>query len=134
MEETNHMNTLTNIVYILADVLETNLMDMEQEYRRHGYALRHEAKRQFNAAIHAIRSLKADISRKCTPSEQENFGSDADMVNALLLMLLDRTGDDDMQAFKFFDYIKSFPSKLGLDLQVDGAFAHLFDSQNKQAL
>ena len=56
------------------------------------------------------------------------------MVNALLLMLLDRTGDDDMQAFKFFDYIKSFPSKLGLDLQVDGAFAHLFDSQNKQAL
>lgn len=133
MKRTDNMNTLTNIVYILTDVLETNLMDMEQEYRRHGYALHHEAKRQFNAAIHAIRRLKADIN-KCSYGEQESFGNDADMVNALLLTMLDRVGDDDMQAFKFFDYIKSFPSKLGLDLQVDGAFAHLFDSQNKQAL
>lgn len=133
MEETNHMNTLTNIVYILADVLETNLMDMEQEYRRHGYALRHEAKRQYNAAIHAIRRLKADID-KCSAGEQESFGNDADIVNALLLTLIDRVGDDDLLAFKFFNYIKSFPSKLGLDLQVDGAFAYVFGNPNKEAL
>lgn len=133
MEGTTKLNTLTNIVYILTDVLETNLMDMEAAYRREGYGLRHDVKRQYNAAIHAIRRLKADIN-KCSAGEQESFGNDADMVNALLLTLLDRVGDDDPLAFKFFCYIKSFPSKLGLDLQVDGAFAHLFDIQNKQAL
>lgn len=128
MEGTTKLNTLTNIVYILTDVLETNLMDMEAAYRREGYGLRHDVKRQYNAAIHAIhaiRRLKADIN-KCSDSEQESFGNDADMVNALLLTLLDRVGDDDLLAFKFFNYIKSFPSKLGLDLQVDRAFAHLF--------
>lgn len=130
MEGTTRLNTLTNIVYILTDVLETNLMDMESAYRREGYGLRHDVKRQYNAAIHAIRRLKADIN-KCSAGEQESFGNDADMVNALLLTLLDRVGDDDMLAFKFFNYLKAFPSKLGLDLQVDGAFAHLFDNQNK---
>lgn len=129
MEGTTKLNTLTNIVYILTDVLENNLMDMEAAYRREGYGLRHDVKRQYNTAIHAIRRIKDDIN-KCSMSEQESFGDDADMVNALLLTLLDRVGNDDMLAFKFFNYIKSFPSKLGLDLQVDGAFAHLFNHTN----
>lgn len=129
MEGTTKLNTLTNIVYILTDVLENNLMDMEAAYRREGYGLRHDVKRQYNTAIHAIRRIKDDIN-KCSMSEQESFGDDADMVNALLLTLLDRVGDDDMLAFKFFNYIKSFPSKLHLDLQVDGAFAHLFNHTN----
>ena len=42
MEGTTKLNTLTNIVYILTDVLETNLMDMEAAYRREGYGLRHD--------------------------------------------------------------------------------------------
>ena len=66
MEDTRRMSVLTNIVYVLTDVLETNLMDMEEEFRRRGFALRHEPKRNFNTAIAAIRRLKSDVN-KCTP-------------------------------------------------------------------
>ena len=34
MEDTRRMSVLTNIVYVLTDVLETNLLDMEEEYHR----------------------------------------------------------------------------------------------------
>lgn len=33
MEDTRRMSVLTNIVYVLTDVLETNLLDMEEEFR-----------------------------------------------------------------------------------------------------
>lgn len=64
-------------------------------------------------------------------STQENFGHDADITNALLLTLIDRCGDDDELAFRFYNYIKSFPSKLGLRLEVDDAFDFL-DEKQKQ--
>lgn len=62
----------------------------------------------------------------CSESTQENFGNDSDMVNAMLLTLIDRCGDDDNLAYKMYEYIKSFPSKLNLDLDLDNAFSHLF--------
>jgi len=44
-----------------------------------------------------------------------------------LLTLIDRCGDDDNLAYKMYEYIKSFPSKLNLDL--DNAFSHLFKKE-----
>ena len=32
MQETTQLNTLTNIVFVLTDVLETNLLEMQQQY------------------------------------------------------------------------------------------------------
>lgn len=125
MKGTDRMNTITNIVYVLTDVLETNLLDMQAEFKKHGFELRHDAKRNFNTAIASIRKLKRDLD-SCSDSTQENFGNDADMLNAMLLTLVDRCGDDDEFAFKLYNYIKSFPSKLGLELELDGAFNHLF--------
>lgn len=60
MQGTDKLNTITNIVFVLTDVLETNLLD------------------------------------------------------------------DDNLAYKMYEYIKSFPSKLNLDLDLDNAFSHLF--------
>ena len=31
MQETTQLNTLTNIVFVLTDVLETNLLEMQQQ-------------------------------------------------------------------------------------------------------
>lgn len=125
MEGTCKINTMTNIVYVLVDIMETNLMDMEEEYRKEGYELKHEAKRNFKTAIASIKKLKKDVGH-CEESTQENFGNDADMVNALLLTLIDRCGDDDEFTFKMYNYIKSFPSRLKLGLEMDSAFGHLF--------
>lgn len=125
MQGTDKLNTITNIVFVLTDVLETNLLEMQQQYKKEGFELRHDSKRNFNTAIAAIRRLKRDLDH-CSVNTQENYGNDADMVNAMLLTLIDRCGDDDEFAFKLFNYIKSFPSKLNLELDLDDAFSHLF--------
>ena len=125
MQETTQLNTLTNIVFVLTDVLETNLLEMQQQYKKEGFELRHDSKRNFNTAIAAIKRLKSDVNH-CSESTQENFGNDSDMVNAMLLTLIDRCGDDDNLAYKMYEYIKYFPYKLNLDLDLDNAFSHLF--------
>ena len=125
MQGTDKLNTITNIVFVLTDVLETNLLEMQQQYKKEGFELRHDSKRNFNTAIAAIKRLKSDVNH-CSESTQENFGNDSDMVNAMLLTLIDRCGDDDNLAYKMYEYIKYFPSKLHLDLDLDNAFSHLF--------
>lgn len=130
MQGTDKLNTITNIVFVLTDVLETNLLDMQQEFKKQGFELRHDSKRNFNTAIASIKKLKRDINH-CSDATQENYGNDSDMVNAMLLTLIDRCGDDDEFAFKMYNYIKSFPSKLNLDLDLDNAFSHIFKKEGK---
>lgn len=103
MQETTQLNTLTNIVFVLTDVLETNLLEMQQQYKKEGFELRHDSKRNFNTAIAAIKRLKSDVNH-CSESTQENFGNDSDMVNAMLLTLIDRCGDDEFPPSIFYEF------------------------------
>ncbi len=128
MEGTDKLNTMTNIVYVITDVLETNLMEMQQQYRKEGYELRHDAKRNFNTAIASIKKLKRDLNH-CTQETQGNFGNDADMVNAMLLTVIDRCGDNDKLLYRLYEYVQSFPSKLGLEIDGERAFEHLFEKR-----
>lgn len=128
MQGTDKINTITNIVFVLADVLESNLINMQEEFKKNGFELRHEAKRSFNTALANIKKLRREVDR-CSESTQDNFGKDSDMLNAIMLMIIDRCGDDDMFHFKLYNYIKSFPSKLNLDLDLDNAFSHIFESR-----
>lgn len=126
----DNLNTLTNALYCLVDVLETNLMDLEGAFRKQGFALRFDAKRNFNAALHALKKLKSDVN-KTSMDTQEHFGNDADMINAdminaMIMTFIDRTGEDDMMAYKIYEYLKSFPSKLNLNTDFDWAFEHVF--------
>lgn len=55
-----------------------------------------------------------------------------DVVETLLLafikLLIDRCGDDDKKMFAFYNYIKSCPSQLGLELSDEkSVFAHIFN-------
>jgi hypothetical protein len=131
MQGTDKINTITNIVFVLADVLESNLINMQEEFKKNGFELRHEAKRSFNTALANIKKLRREVDR-CSESTQDNFGKDSDMLNALMLMIIDRCGDDDMFHFKLYNYIKSFPSKLNLDLDLDSAFSHIFESREDE--
>ena len=51
MQGTDKLNTITNIVFVLTDVLETNLLEMQQKYKKEGFELRHDSKRNFNTEI-----------------------------------------------------------------------------------
>ena len=128
MQGTDKLNTITKIVFVLTDVLETNLLEMQQQYKKEGFELRHDSKRNFNTAIAAIKRLKSDVNH-CSESTQENFGNDSDMVNAMLLTLIDRCGDDVNLAYKMYEYIKSLPCKLNLYLALDNALSNLFKKQ-----
>lgn len=127
---TTDLNTLTNTLFVLVDVLETNLMDLEQAFKKQGCVLRFDAKRNFNTALHALKKLKGDVN-KCETSVQEYFGNDADMINAMLMTFIDRTGEDDMMAYNIYEYLKSFPSKVGLNTDFDWAFEHVFKKSDK---
>ena len=93
---TTNLNTTLNLTYVLADVVETLLLDMRSEMKKQGYDLRYDAKHNFNTAIAAIRRLKQDVD-KTQLSTQENFGNDSDCLLAFIKLLIDRCGDDDKE-------------------------------------
>ena len=39
MQGTDKLNTITNIVFVLTDVLETNLLEMQQQYKKEGFEI-----------------------------------------------------------------------------------------------
>lgn len=124
---TTNLNTTLNLTYVLTDVVETLLLDMRSEMKKRGYDLRHDAKHNFNTAIAAIRRLKQDVD-KTQFSTQENFGNDSDCLLAFIKLLIDCCGDDDKKMFAFYNYIKSYPSQLGLELSDEkSVFAHIFN-------
>ena len=124
---TTNLNTTLNLTYVLTDVVETLLLDMRSEMKKRGYDLRHDAKHNFNTAIAAIRRLKQDVD-KTQFSTQEKFGNDSDCLLAFIKLLIDRCGDDDKKMFAFYNYIKSYPSQLGLELSDEkSVFAHIFN-------
>lgn len=124
------LNTMNNALFVLVDVLETNLMNFEQELKKNGYMLRHEDKRNYNTALKALQRLRKTTNEN-TQQEQEDYGTDADMINAMLMTFIDRTGEDDVMAYKIYEYLKSFPSKLELNTDFDWAFEHVFDKKDK---
>lgn len=129
---TTTLNTTLNLSYVLVDVLETLLYDLRKEMNKQGYELRHDAKRNFNTAIAAIRRLKQDVD-KTQFSTQENFGNDSDCLLAFIRLLVDRCGDNDKKMFEFYNYVKMFPSQLGLELSNErSVFAHIFENQENK--
>ena len=107
---TSEMTIHSNLLFLLADVTETLMMDVQSMMNKNGFELRHEAKRNFNTAIHNIRKLKNSVSG-CSQTTQENFGNDSDHMYEFIKLIIDRCGEDDEKMFKFYNYIKSFPSQ-----------------------
>lgn len=122
----------TNICYMLADLMEMSLMDLNEIFEDAGLILHHAQKKYFKGAIHNVRNLIKEVSH--TPQlTQISFGNDSDMMRAMMLLILDRCGEDDEIMWKFYEYIKSFPSKLNLLIEDESAFAHIFEKdENKE--
>lgn len=119
-----------NILYILVDIMESRLMDMEHLMRKNNLMLRYDTKRNFNAAMSAIRKLKIDVN-KCSNKEQDRFGDSSDILDALIMTIVDRTGLDVEDSFKIYEHIKRLPSKMGLNMDMDFAFEHLIKQEEQ---
>lgn len=120
----------TNLCYVLADLMETNLIDLETIFKKNNIALKHEQKRYYNAAISNTKKLCREVNH-CNERVQEHYGNDADMLNAIILTLIDRCGNDDMLMWKFYEYVKSFPSQFQMVDDMDWAFSHIFEKKKR---
>lgn len=96
----NQANILSNLSFVLVDIIESCFI---------------EAKREFNLLLSHCRNLKRYV-RNCSEETQEFFGKDSDMLYQALKLIIDRCGTDDVKLFKFFNYIKTFPSQLDMDI------------------
>lgn len=122
----------TNFCYVLADLMETNLMDLESIFKKNNIALRHEQKRYYNAAISNTKKLCREVNH-CNDKVQEHYGNDADMLNAIILTLIDRCGNEDILMWKFYEYVKSFPSQFQMVDDMDWAFSHIFEKKKDES-
>jgi hypothetical protein len=98
---------------------------MEETLKKHGLGLRHEAKREFNIALRATRNIRREV-RFADMNTQEDYADDSDILNALVMVLIDRIGDDKNMAYNIYEYLKGLPSKIGLDTDYDEVFEFVF--------
>lgn len=111
----NQANILSNLSFVLVDILESCYMEANENLKSENSEFKHEAKREFNLLLSHCRNLKRYV-RNCSEETQEFFGQDSDMLYQTLKLIVDRCGDDDVKLFKFFNYIKTFPSQLNMDI------------------
>jgi hypothetical protein len=109
----------------MADLLETNLVELGEFLKRHGMELKQEAKMEFNKALRATRAIRRDV-RFSNIQTQEDYADDPDILNALVMVLIDRIGDDKNMAYNIYEYLKGLPSKIGLDTDYDEIFEFVF--------
>lgn len=111
----NKANIQSNLSFVLVDILESSFIEANELLKAQNEAFKHEAKREFNLALFHCKNLKKYV-RNCSEQTQEFYGNDSDMLYQTLKLIVDRCGDDDVKLFKFFNYIKTFPSQLGMDI------------------
>ena len=123
----NKANIQSNIAFLLVDILESAFMEANELLKADNCEFKHEAKREFNLLISHCRKLKKYV-RTCSEETQEFFGDDADRLYQTLKLIIDRSGEDDVKLFKFFNYIKTFPSRLNMNIEDDvfkGSFRNI---------
>lgn len=112
-------NCRLNLLYLISELLSSALKDTEGWLKKAKCELRFEDRKNFNLATKSIENLKAFSG--LSKEEINDFANEADRIYQLLLVLEDRTGNDNGLFFRFYEYLKSFPSK--------GNFAGLEESE-----
>lgn len=117
-------NVHSNLLFVMADILETCLLDTKKLLSKDGFELKHEARREFNNTISSIRKLKSNID-KCTGDTQNDFGNDSDMLYETIKLIIDRCGTNDYKLFELYNYIKTQKSELNMKQLDSTVFSHV---------
>lgn len=131
LSSSNEARIYTNMVYLLADVMETLMMDSIALMKRNGEKLKHESKRDFNAAIANIRKMKNSTINGCLKETQNDYGNDADHICELLKLIVDRVGRDDRVLWDIYEYVKSKSSNLNMTT-LDDSFCESIELEEKR--
>ena len=106
---------LNNLAYILADVVNTLLMDMEDEIGKFGVALSRQDKHNFKQMMMYIRGAK-EWSEKCALpiyeiKDADNACYDSDWWHNLILLIDSRTGDDARKSNLLLEFLLNMPEE-----------------------
>lgn len=120
MEEKNKDKglVLANVSFLLADVLESCLIEANDEMAKNGSSFKHEAKRLFGLVLKSIKNLKAEFIRTSSSEVQDIFGYDADIMYNMIKLLVDRCSDKKEISEKIFRDIEAeYSSLIGLKVE-----------------
>lgn len=110
----NEMIIHSNLIFLLADVMDSLMMDTRSMMTQKGYELTFNAKRNFNAALHHLRLLRNSSVRHCQEDTQTSFANDSDMVYELTKLIIDRCGSDNKKVLEMYETIESWPSQCNM--------------------
>ena len=110
-------NIRLTILYLLPDICEALMQDILDLRKKAGVkGMKFEQKKYWNAFFKDSYNLRKVM--KSSPEEiQSAFADSCELLQTLLLAAIDRCGDADAPLmFRFIDYVKSFPSKRGIEI------------------
>jgi len=109
---------LNNLSFILADVVNTLVMDMESELSVFGIGLSQQEKYNFKQMFTHLQAARKWSEKCALPiyalKETDNACADSDWWHNLILLIDDRLGDDCRKTNMFLEYLLAMPSEVDL--------------------
>ena len=120
---------LSDVCVHLASVVKTMVEQMLQYHKSHLIKIDYTEKRQWDMLIKCTKNLDA-MTLDMDKESRATFRNNVKMFAVLMRLILSRVDDDDMKLYKWYNYIKAFPTDLP-EIQPTGeeeieAFKHLF--------
>lgn len=122
----------TNIVFLLADMLEAALVESIDINRKAGYELRYIDKHYVNTALHNIKLFRGS-TKKCEETTQLELARDSEAWLQFMWMFTDRFSDKAEKIKEIYDLVEREPSHLHIDFgeEAKGAFDFLNEALKK---
>jgi len=116
----NETNIHINLLFVLADVMDTLVLDLNQMLKKEGVTLKHETKRDFNALMKSVKNLRSTIKFGCQETRND-YANDSDRIYEYIKLLIDRVGTNDLLFYNLYQKLyelKSTQDMKNLNLSV----------------
>lgn len=115
-----------NLMFLVADMLETAMIDSMDANRRAGYTLRYSDKHYLQSALYNLKRFRSSTVT-CGEHSQALLGKDSDSWIQFIWMAVDRLADKPEELYELYKKMKSYPSAYHLDFDEDAEEPFLRD-------
>lgn len=121
IQRTKNINTgllKANLAYVLADVINSLMLDAQNDFRRDGYVFNKDIHNRLKPLLNAARDLKvrtSDFTRMAYQTQDAaNYCNDSDALHRFLLLLADRDCQSGELLKKLTYMVGNMQSRAGL--------------------
>lgn len=109
---------LNNFAFILADVANTFLMDMEEDLKPFGVAFEQTDKYNFKQMLSHVTAARKWAEKSALPiykhEDIDNACADSDWWYSFIKLVDDRTGDNRQKTNMLLEYLLNMPSEMNM--------------------